>query len=19
MKEFHCGSLIPGCDWHTRA
>jgi predicted small metal-binding protein len=19
MKEFHCGSLVPGCDWHTRA
>jgi len=18
MKEFHCGSLVPGCDWHTR-
>jgi len=19
MKEFHCGSLVPGCDWHTRS
>ena len=19
MKEFHCGSLVPGCDWHTPA
>ncbi|MBN9403798.1 MAG: glycoside hydrolase family protein [Burkholderiales bacterium] len=19
MKEFHCGSLVPGCQWHTRA
>ncbi|HVW56779.1 MAG TPA: DUF1059 domain-containing protein [Rhizobiaceae bacterium] len=19
MKEFHCGTLVPGCDWHTRA
>jgi len=18
MKEFHCGSLVPGCDYHTR-
>lgn len=18
MKEFHCGSLVPGCAWHTR-
>lgn len=18
MKEYHCGSLVPGCDWHTR-
>ena len=18
MKEFQCGSLVPGCDWHTR-
>ena len=18
MKEFFCGSLVPGCDWHTR-
>lgn len=18
MKTFHCGSLVPGCDWHTR-
>ena len=18
MKEFHCGSLVPGCTWHTR-
>ena len=18
MKEFYCGSLVPGCDWHTR-
>lgn len=19
MKTFHCGSLVPGCQWHTRA
>ncbi len=19
MKSFECGSLVPGCDWHTRA
>lgn len=19
MKEFACGSLVPGCHWHTRA
>ncbi len=19
MKEFYCGSLVPGCEWHTRA
>jgi len=19
MKTFHCGSLVPGCDWHTRS
>ena len=18
MKEYHCGSLVPGCNWHTR-
>ncbi len=18
MKEFHCGTLVPGCQWHTR-
>src|SRR5262245_48706740 len=18
MKKFQCGSLVPGCDWHTR-
>lgn len=18
MKEFDCGSLVPGCTWHTR-
>ena len=18
MKEFQCGSLVPGCEWHTR-
>ncbi len=18
IKEFHCGTLVPGCDWHTR-
>ncbi len=18
MKTFHCGSIVPGCDWHTR-
>ncbi|MBD8556492.1 DUF1059 domain-containing protein [Rhizobium sp. CFBP 8762] len=19
MKTFECGSLVPGCNWHTRA
>jgi predicted small metal-binding protein len=19
MKTFDCGTLVPGCDWHTRA
>ena len=19
MKEFQCGTLVPGCEWHTRA
>lgn len=19
MKEFQCGSLVPGCTWHTQA
>lgn len=19
MKQFECGSLVPGCSWHTRA
>ncbi|MGN6551708.1 MAG: DUF1059 domain-containing protein [Pararhizobium sp.] len=19
MRRFDCGSLVPGCDWHTRA
>ncbi len=19
MKRFECGTLVPGCDWHTRA
>lgn len=19
MKAFECGSLVPGCEWHTRA
>ena len=19
MKTFECGSLVPGCEWHTRA
>ena len=19
MKTFHCGSLVPGCQWHTRS
>lgn len=19
MKEFECGTLVPGCTWHTRA
>jgi len=19
MKTFHCGSLVPGCEWHTRS
>lgn len=18
MKNYHCGTLVPGCDWHTR-
>jgi predicted small metal-binding protein len=18
MREFHCGTLVPGCNWHTR-
>ena len=18
MKQFKCGTLVPGCDWHTR-
>jgi predicted small metal-binding protein len=18
MKQFTCGSLVPGCDWHTK-
>lgn len=18
MKEFRCGNMVPGCDWHTR-
>lgn len=18
MKQYQCGSLVPGCDWHTR-
>jgi predicted small metal-binding protein len=18
MKEFQCGTLVPGCDWHTK-
>jgi predicted small metal-binding protein len=18
MREFHCGTLVPGCGWHTR-
>lgn len=18
MKIYHCGSLVPGCEWHTR-
>ena len=18
IKEFHCGTLVPGCEWHTR-
>ncbi len=18
MKFYHCGTLVPGCDWHTR-
>ena len=18
MKEFYCGTLVPGCEWHTR-
>ena len=19
MKRFECGTLVPGCDWHTQA
>jgi predicted small metal-binding protein len=19
MKEFQCGTLVPGCEWHTQA
>lgn len=19
MKTFHCGTLVPGCEWHTRS
>ncbi|MCM2477456.1 DUF1059 domain-containing protein [Rhizobium sp. CG5] len=19
MKQFECGSMVPGCPWHTRA
>ena len=19
MKQFECGSLVPGCEWHTRS
>ena len=19
MKQFSCGTLVPGCEWHTRA
>lgn len=19
MRQFECGTLVPGCDWHTRA
>lgn len=19
MKTYQCGSLVPGCDWHTRS
>ena len=19
MKQYRCGTLVPGCDWHTRA
>jgi predicted small metal-binding protein len=19
MRRFECGTLVPGCDWHTRA
>jgi predicted small metal-binding protein len=19
MREFQCGTLVPGCDWHTSA
>ena len=18
MKQFHCGTMVPGCQWHTR-
>jgi predicted small metal-binding protein len=18
MKHYHCGTLVPGCEWHTR-
>jgi len=19
MKTFHCGTIVPGCEWHTRS